>query len=69
MKPTKSPAKERKMKQEKRKKSRGEERKQKVKVKTAVSLLNPKISKFCFLTHAFSSEHLSGAAGRELHDL
>ena len=40
MKPTKCPAKEKKMRQEKQKKR--EERKQKVKVKTAVSLLNPK---------------------------
>ena len=40
MKPTKCPAREKKMRQEKRK----------VKVKTAVSLLNPKtMSKFCFL--------------------
>ena len=46
IKPTKCPAREKKMRQEKRKK-RGEERKWKVKDKTAVSLLN--LSKFCFL--------------------
>ena len=44
----KCPARERKMRQEKREKRGGE--KAKSKVKTAVSLLNPKtISKFCFL--------------------
>ena len=48
MKPSKYPAKE---KNETRKaKKRGEKRKRKVRVKTAVSLLNPKtMSKFCFL--------------------
>ena len=50
MKPTKCPARGKKMRQEKRKKRGGKERKRKVKVKTAVSLLNPKtILKFCFL--------------------
>ena len=40
MKPTKCPAREKKM--SKKSEKRGEERKGKVKVKTAVSLLNPK---------------------------
>ena len=48
MKPTKCPAKEKNMRQKKRK--GGEERKQKVKVKTAVSLLNPKTRNFAFCT-------------------
>ena len=48
MKPTKCPAREKKW--GKKSEKRREERKRKVKVKTAVSLLNPKtISKFCFL--------------------
>ena len=48
MKPTKCPAREKKW--GKKSEKRGEERKRKVKVKTAVSLLNPKtMSKFCFL--------------------
>ena len=48
MKPTKCPAREKKG--GKKSQKGGEERKRKVKVKTAVSLLNPKpISKFCFL--------------------
>ena len=46
MKPTKCPAREKKC--GKKSEKRGEERERKVKVKTAVSLLNPKISKFCF---------------------
>ena len=46
MKPTKCPAREKKMRQEKQKKK--EERKRKVKVKTAVSLLNPKTRNFAF---------------------
>ena len=40
MKPSKCPAREKKMRQERRKKK--EEKKRKVKVNTAVSLLNPK---------------------------
>ena len=57
MKPTKCPAREKKMRQEKRKKKR-EERKRKVKVKTAVSLLNQTIIlQFCFLhVHARTSQ-------------
>ena len=48
MKPSKCPAREKKW--GKKSEKRGEERKQKVKVKTSVSLLNPKtILKFCFL--------------------
>ena len=43
MKPTKCPAREKKM--SKKSKKRGEERKGKVKVKTAVSLLNPKTAR------------------------
>ena len=48
MKPTKCPAREKKMRQEKRKKKGGEKAKSKSQAKTAVSLLNPK-TKFCFL--------------------
>ena len=50
MKPTKIMSSKRKKKWGKKSAKRGEERKWKVKVKTAVSLLNPKtVSKFCFL--------------------
>ena len=52
MKPTKCPAREKKMRQEKRKKRGGE--KAKVKVKTAVSLLNPKT--FLLSVHAQTSQ-------------
>ena len=54
MKPTKRPAREKKMRQEKRKK-RWEERKRKVKVKTAVSFLNPK-TKILPSAHAQTSQ-------------
>ena len=49
MKPTKCPAREKKNEARKAKKRR-EERKQKVKVKTAVSLLNPKTRNLAFCT-------------------
>ena len=52
MKPTKCPAREKKMRQKKRKKRGGE--KAKVKVKTAVSLLNPKT--FLLSVHAQTSQ-------------
>ena len=62
MKPIKCPASEKKTRQEKRKK--GEERKRKVKVKTAVSLLNPKTCP------NFASKYFaSGLEGREVNDL
>ena len=66
MKPTKCPAREKKMRQEKWK--RGEERKQKVKVKTAVSLLNPKTLTILLSVHARTSQanslHLDQKAGK-----
>ena len=50
MKPTKFPARENKNEARKAKKESGEERKRKVKVKTVVSLLNPKtMLKLCYL--------------------
>ena len=69
MKPTKCPAREKKMRQEKRKKK--EERKRKVKVKTAVSLLNPKTRNFAFCACPnFPSWYFaSGSEGREVYDL
>ena len=66
MKPTKCPAREKKMRQEKRK--RREERKRKVKVKTAVSLLNPKTVEILLSAHARTSQadilHLDQKAGK-----
>ena len=71
MKPTKCPAREKKMRQEKWKK--GEERKRKVKVKTAVSLLIPKtISIFLLSAHARTSQaniFAAGSEGRVVYDL
>ena len=57
------------MRQEKRKKKGGE--KAKVKVKTAVSLLNPKIPNFAFYACPnFASWYFaSGSEGREVYDL
>ena len=54
MKPTKCPARGKKMRQEKPK--RREERKRKVKVKTAVSLLNPKAVEILLSAHARTSQ-------------
>ena len=55
MKPTKCPAREKKKMSEKSEK-RGEERKGKVKVKTAVSLLNPKTVEILLSAHARTSQ-------------
>ena len=54
MKPTKCPAREKKM--SKKSEKRGEERKGKVKVKTAVSLLNPKTVEILLSAHARTSQ-------------
>ena len=54
MKPTKCPAREKKM--SKKSEKRGEERKGKVKVKTAVSLLNPKTVEILLSEHARTSQ-------------
>ena len=54
MKPTKCPAREKKMRQEKRKKRGGERAKSKV--KTAVSLLNPKTLEILLSAHARTSQ-------------
>ena len=54
MKPTKCPAREKKM--SKKSEKRGEERKGKVKVKTAVSLLNPKTVQILLSAHARTSQ-------------
>ena len=72
MKPTKCPAREKKM--SKKSEKRGEERKGKVKVKTAVSLLNPKTVEILLSAHARTSQadilHLdsSGSESREVYD-
>ena len=55
MKPTKCPAREKKKRGNKSEK-RGEERKRKVKVKTAVSLLNPKTVEILLSAHARTSQ-------------
>ena len=72
MKPTKCPAREKKW--GKKSEKRGEERKWKVKVKTAVSLLNPKTRKtrnfaFCACPNFASWYFTSGSEGREVYDL
>ena len=54
MKPTKCPAREKKM--SKKSEKRGEERKGKVKVKTAVSLLNPKTVEILLSAYARTSQ-------------
>ena len=54
MKPTKCPAREKEM--SKKGEKRGEERKGKVKVKTAVSLLNPKTVEILLSAHARTSQ-------------
>ena len=54
MKPTKCPAREKKM--SKKSEKRGEERKGKVKVKTAVSLSNPKTFEILLFAHARTSQ-------------
>ena len=62
----------RKKKRGKKNKKRREERKRKVKVKTAVSLLNPKTkSKFCFLRMPELRKlyFASGSEGRQVYDL
>ena len=71
MKPTKCPAGEKKW--GKKSEIRGEERSQseKVKVKTAVSLLNPKTQKknLKILLSAHARTFASGSEGREVYDL
>ena len=71
MKPTKCPAREKK-KWGKKSEKRGEERKRKVKVKTAVSLLNPKTLEILLSAHARTSQadtFASVSEGREEYDL
>ena len=71
MKPTKCPAKEKKVRQEKWKKRRGEERKRKVKVKTAVCTFKPNL-KILLSVHSWTSQVniiASGPKGRKVYDL
>ena len=67
MKPTKYTAKGKKW--GKKSEKRGEERKRKVKVKTAVSLLDPKTRTFAFWPNFASQYFASGSEGREVYDL
>ena len=70
MKPTKCPARGKKW--GKKSEKRGEERKRKVKVKTSVSLFNPKLSRnfaFCVCLNFASWYFAPGLEGRKVQDL